>query len=88
MNKDDYVHSDVTGKYYIPSKVVRIVNILQSVAYLNNGAQLLDIYPSKDYKTGKPILVFIFNRQDTKNLYDLWCRHELTYEVDENGKGT
>lgn len=73
----EYVKSDVTGKKYLPSQVVRILNIQQIIAYLNNGAELLDIYPSIDHVTDRPLLVCIFNRAATKELYDRWCNHEL-----------
>lgn len=76
----DYVVSETTGKKYYPSEVVRLVNIKQVIAYLKNEAELLDVYPSFDSKTGNPILVFIFSRKDTTRLYDLWCKHELKIE--------
>lgn len=76
----DFVISDTTGKKYYPSDVVRLVNIKQVIAYLKNGAELLDVYPSFDNKNGSPILVYIFNRKDTTALYDLWCKHELKIE--------
>ena len=80
------VHSSVTGKDYYPSQVVRIVNILQAASYIHAGELPLDVYTSIDYKTSKPILVFIFNKESSKTLYDLWCKHELTWEDnnDEN----
>lgn len=71
------VTSQTTGKSYSPSNVVRIINYRQSAAYMSHGAELLDIYPSKDFKTNEPILVYIFDRSATTELYDLWCKHEL-----------
>ena len=71
------VKSDVTGVEYAPSDVVRIVNPKQSAAYLAHGAKLLDVYPSRDFETHLPILVFIYSRKDTQELYDLWCNQEL-----------
>lgn len=71
------VQSQTTGKTYSPADVVRIINYKQSAAYMAHGAELLDIYTSKDFKTGDPLLVFIFNRKETTLLYDLWCKHEL-----------
>lgn len=71
--------SPVTGKKYnyFGDEIVRIGNIYQSMAYISNGAELIDIYTSKNRKTGDPILIFVFNRNSTKQLYDLWCKHEL-----------
>mgnify|MGYP007104057047 CR=1 FL=1 len=73
----EFVTSYTTGKSYSPSDVVRIINFRQAAAYLAHGAELLDIYPSKDFKTGEPLLVYIYNRKETTPLYDLWCKHEL-----------
>lgn len=70
------VKSNFTGKTYDPANAVRILNMQQVAAYLNYGVNLIDLYSSKD-KNGKPILVFIFNREETKEAYDLWCNHEL-----------
>lgn len=72
------IKSLVTGIEYRPSEIVRIVNSSQCAAYMTYGAKLLDIYPSRDFKTHKPIVVYIFNRKDTTELYDKWCNHELT----------
>lgn len=71
------VMSAITGCEYCPSEVVRIVNCKQVAAYLAHNAKLLDVYSSRDFKTNEPIIVFIFNREETTSLYDLWCKHEL-----------
>lgn len=71
------VKSNFTGKTYDPNKAVRILNMHQAAAYMNNGVTLIDLWPSKDVKTGKPILVFIFDREESKEVYDLWCNHKL-----------
>lgn len=70
------VKSNFTGKTYDPNKAVRILNMQQAAAYMNYGIDLIDLYSSKD-KNGKPILVFIFNREESKEAYDLWCNHAL-----------
>lgn len=72
-----YVFSKVTGEYYDASNVVRLVNVAQIAAYVANNAELLDIYASSDRKTGKPIIVGVFDRSETADLYDKWCRYEL-----------
>ena len=71
------VKSNFTGKTYDPNKAVRILNMHQAAAYMNYGVALIDLWSSKDTKTGKPILVFIFDREESKEAYDLWCNHEL-----------
>ena len=71
--------SQVTGKKYdyFSKDVVRILNIDQAAAFIKHDADLIDIYTSQDRKTGKNVLVFVFQRESTKDLYDLWCKHEL-----------
>lgn len=71
------VLSQSTGKTYIPSKAVRILNQLQAASYIAHGAELLDIYTSRNFETGRPMLVYIFDREATTPLYDAWCKHEL-----------
>jgi len=72
------VKSNFTGKSYEPGKMVRILNMQQAAAYMNYGVNLIDLYPSRDTKTDKLVLVFIFDRNESKEAYDLWCKHELS----------
>lgn len=72
-----FITSKVTGKKYIAENCVRILNPQQVAAYLDYGVELLDIYISKDKITDKKILVYIFNRNDSAEAYDLWCKREL-----------
>ena len=46
------------------------------VDYWLNGVRPLDIFPSRD-KEGRPILVAVFKRSETKEVFDLWVKHEL-----------
>lgn len=64
--------STLTGKRYDEKDSVRIVNTSQAAFYWYNNVKPLSIYPSKDLKTGKPILVFIFSISQTKDLYEKW----------------
>ena len=66
----------ITGKYYNLFDSVRILNLRQVAAYLDYGLLPLHIYTSKD-ENEKPILVFLFDREESKDAYDLWCKHEL-----------
>lgn len=84
MADDFWKRSQVTGKRYnyFSSDIIRIVNLAQAMAYISNGAELIDIYTSTNRKTGEPMLVFVFGKEKTKELYDAWCRHELTIRDD------
>lgn len=65
------------GKPYNTSETIRIVNSAQGAAYWANGIVPLDIFPSRDYETGKPIIVFVFNRAETQEVYEKWQNYEL-----------
>lgn len=71
--------SQVTGKKYdyFSKDLVRIVNIDQAAAYLKHEVELIDIYTSQDKQTKKNILVFVFDKESSKECFDLWCKHEL-----------
>lgn len=73
----DLITSEVTGKTYDPSKCVRILNSLQACKYIKNQCLPLDIYPSIDFKTGQDVLVYLFDREKSKELYSAWCDHTL-----------
>lgn len=64
--------SDITGKEYCPNDVVRLVNVRQLLFYMRNGVEILDIYPSKDFKTNDDVLVFIVNKKDSQEAYKKW----------------
>lgn len=73
----DLVKSEVTGKTYDPARCVRILNSLQACKYIKAQCLPLDIYTSIDQKTGQDVLVFLFDRNESKDLYTAWCNHEL-----------
>lgn len=68
----EIVRSKLTNKEYDIKNIVRIINIYQSTYYMNNNIMPLDIYVSRDFETGKPIMVFIFDKRQTKPLYEKW----------------
>ena len=67
------IKSNVTNKEYYANETVRILNVQQVIAYLNFGVELLDIYPSKDRNSDKQLLVYVFDKEKSKEAYDLWC---------------
>ena len=78
---NNLVTSEVTGITYNPKDVVRILNMRQCAAFCSYGCKIVDVYPSVDYKTGVPIMVVLFFKNDTKEAYDLWCKHELVPQI-------
>lgn len=64
-------YSEIFNREYEIKDTVRIVNTRQAGLYIKNNVPLLDLFWSKD------TLVFVFNREQSKKAYDLWCQHEL-----------
>lgn len=65
-------YSDIFHTEYELEDTVRIVNTKQAGLYIKHSVPLIDLFWSKDS------LVFVFNRKESKEAYELWCRHELT----------
>lgn len=70
------IHSNITQRDYDLFKVIRILNINQAIFFIEYGVVLQDIEISKDRKTGKPVMVFLFYREDTKSAFDEWCNRK------------
>ena len=68
--------STLTGEYFDEKDSVRLVNPAQAAYYWSQGVKPLSIYPSKNWKTGKPVLVFIFSIAKTQELYNEWLQEE------------
>ena len=64
-------YSSLFNKEYNEIECIRIVNTKQAGLYIKHKIIPKDIYWDKE------TLVFVFNKNDTKLVYDLWCRHEL-----------
>lgn len=78
MSDEFYRNRRITGeKYNIFSKeYITILNIHQGAFYLEKGVELWDCYPTRDRFSGKPVVAFVFKREDTKDAYDEWCRNK------------
>ena len=78
------IHSEITGYDYNPHEVVRLVNIRQICSYLQMNKKPVDIYASVDLKTNNPVLVVLFNREDTKDAYSRWCNSKNLWQELQN----
>ena len=76
MAQPYYKTSEITGKTYDLFSQIRILNMQQNIFYLKHGVPLQDIELSEDRKTGKPIMVFLYTRDDTREVFDLWCKNK------------
>jgi hypothetical protein len=71
------IKTNIKSRDYETNEVCRIINPKQQLLYVKNGVYPLDIYTSIDAKTGKDILVMIFSREESRDLYTMWCNYEL-----------
>lgn len=68
------IKSETTNKIYDPNKTIRIVNIKQILFYMSRDVEILDFYPSEDFKTKEPVLVFIVSKYDSYEAYQDWMK--------------
>lgn len=76
-----FVKGKIINKEYDLFAIIRIMNPRQAAFYLANGVELQDIEISEDRKNGDPVLCYFFNREDTKDVFDLWCKRKENNEV-------
>lgn len=53
------------------SNVVKIVNMKQAHLYIKHHVKPIDVFDSEDK------LVFVFDKEKTKDLFTKWCNYEL-----------
>lgn len=66
------VYSRIFNATYDTGKSVRVVNPSQMQFYLENDALPKDIYITKNFKTNRDMVVMVFDRDETADLYRLW----------------
>ena len=71
------VKSNINGRYYNPAKMIRIVDNIQAGLYIAHGATLYDAYKGKGIGN-TDLRVYVFLRDETLPLYELWRKGELT----------
>lgn len=70
------IQSNLYDIKYNSRDVVCIVNYMQYILYIKNGVFPIDIYQSVDMDN-KDILVMVFKRSDTAQVYEKWKNYEL-----------
>ncbi len=76
-DKKDIVETNLHPRDYYHNEVCRIVNPKQSMLYIKHKLFPIDMYTSIDGKTGNDIIVMIFDKEESQELYQAWCNHEL-----------
>lgn len=69
--------SNMSGKKYRLSDVVKIVDPKQQKLYIKNEVYPIDMFTTKDLYSDNQILVMLFNKEETKDLYIKWKNREL-----------
>ena len=77
MSEHYFIKSRVTQKEYDVFNSVKIVNIQQACAYIEHDVLPVDIKVSVDPKTNKRCVVFYFDKDESREVYDKWCNYEL-----------
>lgn len=72
------IKTNINARDYKYNEVVRICNVKQQIFYLSSSVYPIDIYTSYDDKNDRKIIVMIFEKDKTKELYQKW----LNYDVD------
>ena len=70
------IESNLKPRTYSEKEVCRIVNEVQYKRYIKHRVFPIDMYPSID-ENGRDIIVYIFLREETYELYQKWLAHEL-----------
>jgi hypothetical protein len=71
------VKSNINDNEYDAKDVVRIVNQKQILFYINSGVYPIDLYASYDERNDRKIVVMIFEKERTKELYQKWCNYDV-----------
>ena len=50
---------------------IKIVNTKQAMLYIKHGVKPVDLFEDRG------VIIYIFDKKKTKELYDSWCKYEL-----------
>lgn len=70
------IQTNLHPRNYSEKEVCRIVNQKQMKLYTKSRVFPIDMYPSID-KDGNDIVVYIYLKEETKDLYQQWLAREL-----------
>ena len=75
------IKSNLQPRNYNLGEVVRIINPKQQLLYTKNSIYPIDMYTSIDERTNSAVLVMIFLKEETTEVYKKWCNYELDQAV-------
>ena len=68
--------SNLKPRSYNEKEIIRIYNRDQQTFYIDSGIYPIDLYPSYSPKNDRKIIVMIFLKNDTKEVYMKWKNYE------------
>ncbi len=68
--------STLNGNTYNIRDVARVPDRKLQILYIKHGLRPIDIYVSMD-NDGRDIMVMLFSREESKDLYQMWLNHTL-----------
>lgn len=69
------IESNLKCGKYTEKDIIRIYNRDQQTFYVDSGVYPIDLYTSYAPKNNRKIIVMIFNRSDTKDVYQNWINY-------------
>ena len=70
------IESNLKPRSYNEKEIIRIYNRDQQTFYNDSGIYPTDLYPSYSPKNDRKIIVMIFLKNDTKEVYMKWKNYE------------
>ena len=70
------IESNLKPRSYNEKEIIRIYNRDQQTFYMDSGIYPIDLYPSYSPKNDRKIIVMIFLKNDTKEVYMKWKNYE------------
>lgn len=61
-------------KPYVASDAIKILNPAQAAFYWAHGTKPVDFFLSRNRKTDKPCIVYVFIREEQQKCYDAWVK--------------
>ena len=71
------IKTNINARDYKYNEVVRICNVKQQIFYLSSGVYPIDSDTSHDDKNDRKIIVMIFEKDKTKELYQKWLKYDV-----------
>lgn len=71
------IQTNLKPRDYNLNEIIRIINPKQCLLYIKSGVYPIDMYTSVDERTNNAVLVMIFLKEETTEVYKKWCNYEL-----------